>query len=392
MPLAYIDDTGLHLPDYPTVLDDLKAKVRAIFGEDLYLEPDSQEGQLVAIFAQAVHEAYSLAGSVYNSYSPSTAQGVGLSRMVIINGIRRDKRSHSTAPVRVVGEAGGVIKGGMADDVAGRRWLLPAQVTIPLQGEIMVTVTAQEPGDLRAAPGEINKIATPCRGWQSVSNPEAALPGAPVESDARLRTRQRVSTALPSRTVFEGTLGAVANVPGVTRQRGYENDTDKPDVNGIPPHHICMVVEGGDNQAIADAIAVKKTPGAGTLGDITLMTRDRYGVPKLISFYRPTLVRVGAMVILRALGGYTAATGERLRSNLVAHINALNIGEDVLHSRAYCPITSADTPGCRTFDVLSLRLFATAHAGEESTSVNVSIPFNGAALCDIDDITLEVRT
>lgn len=88
MALATIDETGLHLPDYPTVLEDVKARFRGIYGDDLYLGPDSQDGQLCAVFALALHDAYTLAGSVYNAYSPATAQGTGLSRMVKINGLR----------------------------------------------------------------------------------------------------------------------------------------------------------------------------------------------------------------------------------------------------------------------------------------------------------------
>ena len=224
MALATIDETGLHLPDYPTVLEDVKARFRGIYGDDLYLGPDSQDGQLCAVFALALHDAYTLAGSVYNAYSPATAQGTGLSRMVKINGLRRKPSGRSTVDLRLVGQAGTVIRGGMAGDAAGKRWLLPDEVAIPQSGEITVTATAEESGDIRAAAGDIVKILTPARGWQSVGNPAAALPGAAVETDAELRRRQAISTALPSLTVFEGTLGAVASIPGVTRSRGYEND------------------------------------------------------------------------------------------------------------------------------------------------------------------------
>lgn len=207
MALATIDETGLHLPDYPTVLEDVKARFRGIYGDDLYLGPDSQDGQLCAVFALALHDAYTLAGSVYNAYSPATAQGTGLSRMVKINGLRRKPSGRSTVDLRLVGQAGTVIRGGMAGDAAGKRWLLPDEVAIPQSGEITVTATAEESGDIRAAAGDIVKILTPARGWQSVGNPAAALPGAAVETDAELRRRQAISTALPSLTVFEGTPG-----------------------------------------------------------------------------------------------------------------------------------------------------------------------------------------
>ncbi|WP_457832781.1 baseplate J/gp47 family protein, partial [Staphylococcus aureus] len=81
-------------------------------------------------------------------------------------------------------------------------------------------------GAVSAPAGTITTINTPTRGWQSVTNPADAVPGAEVESDAALRSRQKISTAIPSLTVFEGIVGAVAGVSGVTRYRGYENDTN----------------------------------------------------------------------------------------------------------------------------------------------------------------------
>ena len=118
-------------------------------------------------------------------------------------------------------------------------------MVIGRSGEVTVTARAEDIGEIRAAAGDIRNIVTPTRGWQSVNNPTAAIPGAPVETDAELRRRQAVSTALPSLTVFDGTVGAVAQVAGVLRFRGYENDTSVTDDNGLPPHSISLVVEGG---------------------------------------------------------------------------------------------------------------------------------------------------
>ena len=368
MALATIDETGLHLPDYPTVLEDVKARFRGIYGDDLYLGPDSQDGQLCAVFALALHDAYTLAGSVYNAYSPATAQGTGLSRMVKINGLRRKPSGRSTVDLRLVGQAGTVIRGGMAGDAAGKRWLLPDEVVIPQSGEITVTATAEESGDIRAAAGDIVKILTPARGWQSVGNPAAALPGAAVETDAELRRRQAISTALPSLTVFEGTLGAVASIPGVTRSRGYENDGGLPDADGIPAHSICMVVEGGDTAAIAEAIAAKKGPGAGTYGTTEALVRDKYGVPNVIKFFRPAETPVDATVTIRPFPGYLSTTGESIRKNVAEHINGLNIGDDVSLSRLYSPANAANAA---SYDIESITL-GTSQGAQSAANVAVA--------------------
>lgn len=387
---AYIDRDGLHLPEYPATLEAFQTSLREIFGADLYLEPDSQEGQLAAIIALAQQDTYALAAAVYNAFSPQTAQGAGLSRMVLINGIRRHASGYSTTPVRCVGSAGTIIRGGQLEDDAGRKWDLPAEVVIPAAGEIMVTATAQEPGDIRAAAGEVKTLATPCRGWQSAVNTEAATPGRAVETDAALRERQAMSTALPSLTVFEGTLGAVGAVQNVTRWRGYENDTSEPDINGLPPHSICLVAEGGESQAIAEAIALKKTPGCYTHGDVEILTRDEMGVPNPIRFFYARSVRVRVRVTIKPLAGYLSSTAQAIKTNLAAYINSLPIGDDVMVSRLLCPINEADVAGRRSFDVLAVEICAGDAPEDEADwqQANLGIAYNAAAKCAVEDISL----
>ncbi|GFM38009.1 baseplate J/gp47 family protein [Desulfovibrio psychrotolerans] len=383
---AYIDETGFHAPSYPEVLEDLQAAHRAIFGNDVYLEPDSQEGQMLAVFALRIYDCYTLAGSVYNAYSPQTAQGAGLSRSVKINGLQRRPASYSSVDLRIIGQVGTIITNGIAKDSAGQNWLLPVTVTIPQGGEITVTAQAEKTGDVRAAAGEITVIATPTRGWQQVSNPAAAIAGAPVETDAALRRRQTISTALPSLTVFEGTLGAVASLPGVTRSRGYENDSDAVDANGMPPHSICLVVERGDATAIATAIAAKKTPGTSTYGDVAVQVQDSYGSPLLIRFYRPQLPRTIVDIEIRPLSGYLAVTADAIKAGVADYINALRIGDDLLLSKLYTPVNAADG-SARTFDILSLRV---ATEGNDLAASNIVVPFNAALACAVDDVTVTV--
>ncbi len=383
---AFIDESGIHIPGWYDVLDDIKNEFRAIYGPDVYLEPDSQEGQLCAVFALRIHDCWSLAASVYNAYSPHTAQGVGLSSVVRVNGIRRQSSSHSHATLRLVGQAGTTIANGIASDEAGRRWLLPEELVIPLAGEIEVTARAEQSGEIRAAVGEIRHITTPVRGWQSVTNPAAARPGAPVETDAVLRRRQAVSTMLPSSSIFDGTCGAVAQLEGVSRSRGYENDTNEYDENGIPPHSVSFVVEGGDTQAVGETIAIKKGPGCGTWGDVAVQTVDPKGVPNLIRFFRPSIAELDLIVRIRPLEGWLAVTGERIRSNLHSYINELRIGEDVLLSKLYTPINAAEPmEGRRSFDVVSVSV---GPRGGELKPQNMPVSFNAAVSCSLEDIAV----
>ena len=83
----YIDDTGLHVPEYADIKATLESAWRGIYGADIYLEPVSQDGQLIAVFALALLDTYQAMEQVYQGFSPSTASGETLSRVVKINGI-----------------------------------------------------------------------------------------------------------------------------------------------------------------------------------------------------------------------------------------------------------------------------------------------------------------
>jgi hypothetical protein len=259
--LAWIDAMGYHYADYPTFLQFVQQSYQGIYGNDVYLGADSMDGQWTAIEAQALYDTAALGSATYSSFSPISAQGVGLSRLVKINGLAREIPTNSTAILTIVGIAGTVITNGIAVDTLNQQWILPGTVTIPMGGSINVTATSQVQGAIQAAANTITGIYTPTNGWQTVNNAAAATPGSPVEQDGTLRARQIVSTANPSVCVLEGTYGAVANVTGVTATEVWENDTGVPDGNGQPPHSIFVVVKGGSVPAIAQAIQVHKTPG-----------------------------------------------------------------------------------------------------------------------------------
>lgn len=383
-----IDANGITAPTYAEVLEYLQDQFRAIYGPDVYLEADSQDGQLLAVFASAINDANAVAISTYRSFSPATAQDDALSSNVKINGIARKAASFSSADLVIVGQAGRPINNGIAKDANGNKWALPASITIPPEGQLTVTATCQTLGAISAAAGTINQIATPTLGWQTVTNPADAAEGAPVEKDATLRQRQTVSTALPSLTVLDGIIGAVSNIPGVTRLAAYENDTNATDANGIPAHSISLVVEGGDSAAIAQAIAAKKTPGSGTYGTTAIVVLDVYGRPITIRFYRPSTANMTVTATIRALTGYTSAIGDAIKLAISDYINGVAIGGGLSGSVEWADaITAANGVGGGTaFKLTALALTGPGGAG----APDVALAFNQVGSCTPASVTLTV--
>lgn len=382
-----IDANGISAPPYSDILASLQASYRLIYGADVYLEPDSQDGQWLAITASAQNDTNAAIIATYNAFSPATAQGVGLSSVVRINGLERLVATNSTADLTIIGEAGTVITNGMASDVFGNQWALPVSVTIDITGDVVSTAVCLTQGAIAAQAGTITAIVTPTRGWQSVNNVAAATLGAPVEDDATLRQRQRDSTALSSITPMAAINAAVANISGVQRYRGYENDTSVTDGDGIPSHSISMIVEGGDALEIATAIALKKSPGTGTYGTTTEVVYDEAGVPNTIRFYRPTLRRVVVAITANALPGYVSTTGDAIKNSASAYVSGLPIGGDVYYTKV---IGAADLQGQTIGTTFNITALTMAFHGDAPGVADLVVAFNEAAYLDVVDITLTV--
>jgi len=388
---ATVTAQGISAPDYQTIVDKLSEYFRQIYGVDAYLEPDSKDGQMVALMALAVHDANNTAIQIYNSFSPATALYSALSKNVKINGITRKIATPSTADILLTGDAGTLITGGSVRDQNGIVWALPASVTIGVAGTMLTTAICTVSGPVAALAGTINKIATPTRGWVSATNPTAATVGSPVETDAQLRLRQSQSVALPSVTPFEGVDGAIANVAGVTRHKLYENDTGVTDSNGLPAHSISAIVDGGDVTAIAQTIRGNKGQGVATYGDLAVTVSDLYGNPHTIKFSRSTDVPIFVAITLRVFTGYTSEIGEQIKQAVADYINSLKIGDSVLLSRVYSPANLGVVSGgnAKYYDINSLAIGKSA--GTVAAS-NVVVAFNESASCSTANIALTVTS
>uniref|UniRef100_UPI0034D40C4F baseplate J/gp47 family protein n=1 Tax=Citrobacter freundii TaxID=546 RepID=UPI0034D40C4F len=181
---ATVTAEGISAPDYQTILNTLTSYFQQIYGSDAYLEPDSKDGQMVALVALAIHDANNTAISVYNCFSPATGYGAALTSNVKINGIARKGATNSTVDLLLTGTAGTTITNGSVRDQNNIIWNLPASVSISVDGTVQATATSANSGAIAALAGTITTINTPTRGWTSVTNPTAATVGAPAETDA----------------------------------------------------------------------------------------------------------------------------------------------------------------------------------------------------------------
>ena len=385
-----IGTQGLTIPAYQDILDYLIAQKKVIYGNDIYLGEDSTDYQELSTFALMVFDVLQTAQLVYNNRGPVGAIAAALDSIVKLNGIKKQVATNSTVDLTITGTVGTIITSGIVKDISGNKWDLPATVTIPVGGVITVTATAEDAGEITATAGTVTTILTPVSGWISVTNASSATPGTAVETDAELRARQVVSTAIPSLSVLEGIAGALLNLTGVDALKYYENKTNITDVNGVPPHCVSFVIDGGDSTDIAEIIAQKITPGTGFYGTTSVTVYDEYNLPVIVEFYRPTDVTIDVVVSLTALAGYTSAIGELIKEAVADYINGLVIGEDVLWSRVLGSSLLAGTESGETFNITNITLAVYGSSPYSPAAADIDIAFNERAIAETTNVSLVV--
>lgn len=383
----YIDQTGMHVPTYADIRDELISMMKQIFGQDIYIDVDSQDYQQISIFAKKIYDTNSLALLTYNNRTVNTAIGVGLDNLCALVGITRKPATYSTVQVTINGDASTEINDGQISD-GTNLWDLPAVVTIPSNGIITVQARSHSKGYVTALPNTLTTIVTPVYGWLGVTNNYQANPGVDEETDASLRERYAQATASPANTVFESMIASVSQVDGVSKLKVYENDTGITDDNGLPPHSVTFVVEGGDNADIATEIYYKKTPGCYTNGDVEVNLTSETGNVTVVRFYRPTYKTVYVKVLVKKLSGYNDNYATNIKNAIVEYIEGIEISEvvyrSILWSLAVGQLGSIQSP---EFAVTDIQL---STDGSSYNTNDIAMFFNEVASTDSAKVTVEV--
>ena len=391
----YIDGTGMHIPLYQEIVDKLVEDMKQIFGDDIYLEADSQDYQQISIFARMIYDSYNLALLAYNNRTPKDAIGIGLDNIVALAGIQRKPATASTVVLTITGDDGTKISNGEVSDDNGNYWELPDEVIIPSNGTIDVTATSKEKGNVSALPNTVTNINTPVYGWLLVTNKQASSAGIDVENDFELRGRFSLSVLGPSSSILESLQESLVAIPGVTRVRGYENDTSAtstgtvpPNVPaGIPSHTISFVVEGGNDVDVATELYLKKTPGCGTFGTTTVKLQSVTGNVLAVNFYRPQYTNVKVKITIKQLDGYTTDYVDKMQEAVSTYITEMSIAEvlynSVLISVALEAMNSKNYPAYTV-----TKVECSTNDGSTWSTDDVNQVYYGAFTCDKSDVSV----
>lgn len=164
---------------------------------------------------------------------------------------------------------------------------------------VIATFLTGEYGKITLPYGIVTKMVNNVTGFTAVTNLLEPTYGRKQESDIELRQSYIAKSALRSNTMIESIVGELLNnIENVESASGYENDTDYVDSRGLPPHSIEIIVEGGDNSEIAQAILRRKAGGIQTYGSIEVGVPGVYGDTIPVRFNRPDYLYTWLKVVL----------------------------------------------------------------------------------------------
>ena len=161
------------------------------------------------------------------------------------------------------------------------------------------------------------------------------IPRLEGETDDEYRARYGRLVARNARGSAEAILAAVLSVEGVADALIRENATAAEVTEQgktIGAYSICLVVDGGTDEAVAAAIARSKPVGTGTSGETRVdVPYPGWSVPIRLSRVTPVPIKVRLALTLRA--GFPSDGTSRIVTLVVDHVIGLALGERLTAQR-----------------------------------------------------------
>ncbi|EQA3509766.1 baseplate J/gp47 family protein [Campylobacter jejuni] len=367
--------------------DDILSEYQSLFKNifpDINTDPSTPQGQIITSLTQTdlatisylenLANAFFLGGNGYfldlwawNLFRVTRKQGIPSSALITIQGV-----------------AGTEIPEDFLISDNQYNYKISQSVIIPNTGTIDVLFYCTEINEFIANPNTINQIVTIVNGVERVNNTNMATPAILKETDGELFQRCVYFGSTARNASFRSILANVAEVIGVNRIAGAENVTNEPlEVSGVTltPHSICLVVDGGENEDIANAMFNSRATGCDMVGntEVTILLDNQKYTYK---FYRPTAVPLKAEVKVSATGAIIPTNYESEVKNILSNfINNLDINKNITQ-----PLLANNLiKNITDLNILDIKF------GLKSGDVgytNIQLKLNEIASISVDDITV----
>lgn len=252
----------------------------------------------------------------------------------------------------------------------------------------IVSVEAEEFGPIEAPANTLTSLLVPVVGVTGVTNKVAGTLGREKETDTELRVRTAQSVSIIGASTNPAITANIANLDGVINAFIIENDTFEVDADGRPPKSFETVVEGGDEEEIAENIFRYKPTGIQPIGSITRIITDDLGQSRTVRFSRPVnkYIHVIVQYTRTSEEPFPSSGQTAIKEAIVTFGTNLGIGQDVFVQRFYKPIFDAVTG----IAYMSITMAVSDDGITAGVYTNTSIPMDlkDTSVFSIDRITV----
>lgn len=391
--MAGLTEDGFTVETFEDIRTGMNEQMQSAFGPSIDVSDGAIEGVTIGIVAERLAELWELAEAVVNAGDPDTATGAQQDALCALTGTQRAAAEPSSALLTLTGDDATPVPAGSTASVTGteaefstdedatlalatawvaatlyptvgifrsnadRVYYLTAAGTSAGSGgpdttdeEITdgtcewryvgeglayatdVPATCTEDGPTVATSGSIVNIETPIGGWNGVMNLTDATLGSDIETSEDLRIRREIELATPGSSPPDAIRAELLDVDGVTAVTVFYNPTDTTDGDGVPPHSVEALVQGGDPQDIGEKLFAAVAAGIGTYGDQTPVTvEDSAGNEWEILYSRPDELLIWVRVDVTKDPDTFPEDGEdQIKAAIVAYGDAQKAGKNAV--------------------------------------------------------------
>ena len=309
MPFKIIG-TGIQIQSLQEIIDEWNVELRGEFGENFKLQNGSVAGKVVGIASEREALLQQLVQTLVNVFDPNNATGVILEILAGITNTQKQPATFSkSTDFLATGTPATVIVDGrqfQLDQTEDLWEIVDGPFTIPGGGSIAVTAQAVESGPkvFQTTGPSGWSIILGVVGWDDIESTADIDPediGSDIESDEELRVRRK-DELLINGNDLEAIRAVVLKVSGVTFVRTFENTNCSIPVDGIAPGAFEVMVDGGNDLAIAEAIQSRRPPGAQAFGTTLTNITTSEGDVLEIGHTRPADVDLWILVTADTTG------------------------------------------------------------------------------------------
>jgi uncharacterized phage protein gp47/JayE len=335
-----LTSAGLAIDTFDVILSEIQTAFRTAFGVSISTSPSSAAGQLQRLLAHREETFQQLLLRAYQNLDPRLAEGVHLAQRNSLLGVTQLGAQYA----EVVGTATcsgsctinngfRVSVGGYVFEVAEGPYSIVGAGTIP-----GIQLVAQQLGEVDVSVLGAWTLVDSVSGFTSFDDTSQPVLGRLLETDTEYRARAERERYRRGSGPLAAIEAAVSRVTGVTYVRAWENvDTDPVDTDGIPYHAINVVVQGGDDTEVAEAIRDSMPAGHLAYGTSVSEIVTSGAETKTVSFDRVTSVNLWVRATLTTSTSEEVAPDDLeslVETTLLAYTaENWDIGSDVLPFR-----------------------------------------------------------